>query len=162
MIQFFKSFLRYYTTSQAVEITSHYDAARSLSRILELDGRGDIRVWRARGETVMACGAQWGRSNAQPIFEGRFEECAGRVALRGRVGIDPGIRIVLGSFWFVIFVFFPLSWAMGGTQVPSGRQYIVVPACFVGLLLFFYLAGRNDPAKILRNLERALDESDGT
>jgi hypothetical protein len=163
MTQFLKSFLRYYTASQPVEIPSHYDAAGSLSRILDLDTRGEIRVWRTKGERLMACGAQWKRSNVQPLFEGQLESQSGQIVLRGRIGIDPGIRVVLGFFSFIIFIFFPLRLGtlLGGTQVSGNAPYIVAPLCFVGLLTVFYLVGRTDPAKILKNLNRALNQSDG-
>jgi hypothetical protein len=158
-----KSFLGYYTASQPVEIPSHYDAAQSLSRILDLDTRGEIRVWRTKGQMLMACGAQWKRSNVQPLFEGRLETQSGQTVLRGRIGIDPGIRVVLGFFCFIIFIFFPLRLGtlLGGTYVPGHTPYIFAPLCFVGLLTIFYLVGRRDPTKILGNLTRALTERDG-
>src|SRR5262245_308441 len=150
VIHHLKSFVRYYTTSHSVEIVSRYDVAQSLSRILELDGRGEIRIRKAKNGKLIAVGAQWGaRSNVLPVFEGQLEEQGGRVILNGRIGIDPGIRIVLGFFCFVIFIFFPLRLGtlLGGTQVSGEDPYIVAPLCFLGLLTLFYLVGRNDSAK---------------
>ena len=158
MIEHLKSFVRYFTASQSVEIASHYDAERSLSRILELDSRGEIRVWKAKKNKLMAVGAQWSRSNVLQVFEGQLEERAGQVFLRGTIGIDRGIRGVLGFFFFMIFIFTPLRLGalLGGTYTPGDGPYITVPLCFLGLLTFFYFGGRNDAAKILRNLTRVL------
>jgi hypothetical protein len=164
MLKHLKSFVRYCTTSQCVEIASHYDAEGSLSRILELDSRGEIRVWEAKKNKLMAAGAQWSRSNVLQVFKGQLEERAGRIFLKGTIGIDPGIRVVIGFFCFVIFIFFPLRLGalLGGTYVPGHVPYFVGPLCFLGLLTFLYFGGRNDAAKILRNLTRVLAEDHTT
>lgn len=162
MIRHLKSFVCYYTSSQSVEIPSHYDAAQSLSRILELNGRGEIRIRKEKNDRLIAVGAQWGaRSNVLPVFDGRLEQRDGRVVLRGEIGIDAGIRMVLGFFGFVLFVFFPLKLGtlLGGTQYSAPGGGHIAALVFLGLLLVGYLIGKDDAAKIAGKLKSVLDES---
>jgi hypothetical protein len=160
MIQYVKSFVRYYAVSQAMEIESRFDAAQSLSRVLDLDRRGEIRIWQEKNHSLMAVGAQWGKSNILHVFRGRLEDRAGHVVLKGEVGIDRGIRIVLGVFCFVIFILFPFRrvFFLSGIHVSADVEYAVGALGFMGLLIVLYLFGRNDSGKIIRNLEHALND----
>jgi hypothetical protein len=165
MIRHLKSFLRYYTRSQSVEILSHYDATQSLSRILDLNGHGEIRIRQEKDDRLIAVGAQWGaRSNVLPVFEGRLEQRDGCVILRGRIAIDAGIRMVIGFFGFVIFIFFPLKLGtlLGGTQYSAPGARYIAPTVFLGLLTFGYLVGKEDSAKVIRNLQHVLNDDDRT
>jgi hypothetical protein len=165
VIQHLKLFVCYYATSRTVEIASRYDAAQSLSRILKLDGSGEVRIRKTKDDRLIAVGAQWGaRSNVLPVFEGQLEEQGGRVFLKGRVGIDSGIRTVLGFFCFVIFIFFPLRLGtlLGGTQYSAPGAGYIAPLVFLGLLTFGYLIGKDDSAKIVSNLKRVLNDDNRT
>ena len=87
----------------------------------------------------------------------RWTAARRREAIAGILWSSPW---VLGFFFFMIFIFVPLRLGalLGGTYVPGDHPYIVVPICFLGLLTFFYFGGRNDSAKILRNLTRVLTD----
>ena len=95
---------------------------------------------------------QSGRSNLLHLFTGKFEENGGRCTLRGEIGIDPGIRFVLGVFCFAMFIFIPITSLVRG----SFLQGAIFMLGFGGMLELVYSFGKNDAAKILRNLRGAL------
>src|SRR5882724_9446331 len=100
-LKYLKSFVLFYTASQPVEIESSYDVSESLARILQLNDRGELRIRRTKNDRLIAVGAQHGvRANVLPVFEGVLKEQSGHTILRGQIGIDPGIRIVLGLICF--------------------------------------------------------------
>ena len=166
MIDHLKSFVLFYVASHPVEIESRYDVPQSLSRILQLNERGEVRVRKTKKDRLIAVGAQWGpRSNVLPVFEGALEKIGEHVVLRGQVGIDPGIRMVLGMICFFVFVFFPLHLdaLLGGTQTSApGFGYIIGPLVLLGLLGFGYLIGKDDPTKIVKNLRQVLNDNERT
>jgi len=162
MLGLIKSFVLFYTTSQPVEILSRYDLVRSLSLIQQLNKQEVVRVRCTKNKHIIVASAQAGpRANILPIFEGELIQQSNHVILRGRIGIDPGIRVVIGVFCFLIFIYLPLRLGilLGATTHVAPSAGYIAPLVLIGLLVFFFLSSRSDSVKIFANLRRVLNEN---
>lgn len=153
MIKHLKSFCLFFLIRQQVAIESPYDVQQSLRRVMELNNHAEVRVRKTKRGHLLVFGAQHGlRANVLPVLDGALEERDGGAILRGHIGLDPGIRIGLGVICFFTFVFFPIRLGIGSGNVP----YFVGPLVLLCLLVYFYRIGRDDSAKIARNVKRVL------
>ena len=76
--------------------------------------------------------------------------------LRGQIGLDPGIRSVIGVFCVGLWIVVPIN-ALCHRVFPP--EIIVIMLLWWGMLEVFYSFGKNDAATILRNLHEALGSS---
>lgn len=109
------------------------------------------QLW-LKNKITIGCAHQSVRSNILHLFTGAFEENGGRCTLRGEIGIDAGIRFVLGVFGVVVFIFIPIDGLDHGTFWRGAYVMLALGS----LLELVYSHGNNDSAKILRNLHEAL------
>jgi hypothetical protein len=84
-------------------------------------------------------------------------ELNGKAVLDGQIAIDDGIAYVLGLFSILLLVIVPLHSLFSPGLAPADRWSGVFGLlAWCGMLEWIYLVGKEIPAIIIRNLERAL------
>jgi hypothetical protein len=106
-----------------------------------------------RRRITVGCAHQSPRSKILHLFTGGLAERDGQCILRGEIGLDRGISIVLGVFCALLWVVVPVGALVQGTF--SGPALVGMFVLW-GLLQLAYSFGRNDDETILRNLREAL------
>jgi hypothetical protein len=107
-----------------------------------------------RSKVTVGCAHQSVRSNILHLFRGKFEERDGRYILGGDIGLDAGVRLLLGIFFVGLFFIVPVEVLVHGGSLWK----LANPGLGFWLMLeTLYWYGKHDAAIISRHIAKALN-----
>ena len=163
IVSHIQSLLRFYGPWRNVEIKSSFGTAASMERLKRLDPEGKVGIHISRrGKITATCTQHSARSNILTAFTGLLEEKEGGVTLRGQLGVDIGVRVVLSLFCLYGYVWLPVETLIKGGSMEEFRSMIGPMLFLFTLVEACYLMGRRDRELILRHLSQALRPDSST
>jgi hypothetical protein len=153
----FRSLLSYYALSRAVRVESRLNLGEALERLQQLNNQDEVRVHVSRQKRILvSCAHHGARSNIFHLFTGAFEEHNSRIVLRGRIGMDAAVPVVIGALWLGM-LFLALYQLLAGHTAVFSWKSIAGVLLFWGMLEAWYFNGKHDAAVILRSLQQTLE-----
>lgn len=151
-----RSLAGFYVGAERLHIVSPSNFDQAISRIKQLTKAGEVWVLE-KPPGKLAVRSTRVRGNVPPLFRGTLTELNGKAVLDGQIAIDDGIAYVLGLFSILLLVIVPLHSLFSPGLAPADRWSGVFGLlAWCGMLEWIYLVGKEIPAIIIRNLERAL------